>query len=372
MAVDVKSILLVEDEFIISMATKMILERNGYSVITASTGQQSIELVDKTPSISLVLMDINLGDGIDGTEAAKTILASHDLPVIFHSSHTEPQVVERTEGITSYGYIVKNSGETVLLASIKMAFKLFESKKALAHSRDLMSYIIAHNRSGVAVHDRDYKYVYVSKKYLEDYNLLEVDVIGKHHYEVFPDLPQKWRDVHKKALAGEVSSAEDDIFERADGSVQWTRWECRPWYEADGSIGGFIIYTEDITKRKTAEIAIRKSEKKYRAIIQATKDGFFTIQKNGKFADVNSTYSKMSGYSIEELLNMEIGDFEVQETKHDTSDRIEKIMNNGFDTFKTKHRRKDGSIIDVEVSAYYDDNELICFCRDVTDLKRAK
>jgi len=366
-----KTILLVEDEAIISMAVKMVLERNGYTVITAGTGARSISLMEENPHINLILMDINLGAGIDGTDAAKAILATHDVPVIFHSSHTETSVVEKTEGITSYGYIVKNSGETVLLASIKMAFRLFDAKKALAHSHDLMSYIIEHNRSAVAVHDRDYKYIYVSKQYLSDYNVLEKDIIGKHHYEVFPDLPQKWRDVHTKALAGEVSSAEDDIFERADGSVQWTRWECRPWYEADGSIGGFVIYTEVITKRKLAEIAVRKSEEKYRAIIQATKDGFWTVDKHGRFIDINSSYSRMSGYSVDELLRMGIRDVEALEDSQETADRTKKIMAQGYDNFMTRHRRKDGSEFDVEVSAYYLENEFICFCRDVTEMKRA-
>jgi PAS domain S-box-containing protein len=366
MSSGMKHILLVEDEAIICMATKMILERNGFNVVTVADGEKSIEIADTNPSINLILMDINLGTGIDGTEAAQAILAKHDVPIIFLSSHTEPEVVEKTEGITSYGYIVKNSGETVLLASIKMAFKLFESKRALAHSRDLMSYIIAHNRSGVAVHDREYKYVYVSKQYLEDYNLLEQDIIGKHHYEVFPDLPQKWRDVHKKALMGEVSSAEDDIFERADGSVQYTRWECRPWYEADGSIGGFIIYTEDITRKKLAEIAIRKSEEKYRATIHTMKDGFWTVNMDGKFTDVNESYSRMSGYSISELLGMGIADIDVLDNYNAISDRIDTIRRQGSYDFVSKHRRKDGLVIEVEISARCHDDEILCFCRDIT------
>ena len=77
MSAVIESILLVEDEFLISMATKMILERNGYSVITASTGEEAIEKVEQDPSINMILMDINLGDGIDGTEAAKAD-AAHD------------------------------------------------------------------------------------------------------------------------------------------------------------------------------------------------------------------------------------------------------------------------------------------------------
>lgn len=123
------------------------------------------------------------------------------------------------------------------------------NERELVHSRDLMRYIIEHNRSAVAVHDKDLKYMFVSQRYLDDYRVEDKDIIGKHHYEVFPDLPQKWRDVHRKALGGEISSAEKDLYIREDGTRDWTRWECRPWHEVDGSIGGIIIYTEVITER---------------------------------------------------------------------------------------------------------------------------
>ncbi|HEX2921834.1 MAG TPA: PAS domain-containing sensor histidine kinase [Bacteroidales bacterium] len=134
--------------------------------------------------------------------------------------------------------------------------------KKFAHSHDLMSYVIEHSRSAIAVHDRDLKYVFVSEKYLHEYNVKEKDIIGRHHYEIFPDLPQKWRDVHQRALHGEVISAEDDPYEKADGSIEWTRWECRPWFESDGSIGGIIVYTEVITKRKEAEFELIRAKER--------------------------------------------------------------------------------------------------------------
>ena len=124
-----KKVLLVEDEAIIAMNEKMVLERNGYSVLIAGNGDKAVRLATSDSGIDLVLMDIDLGKGMDGTEAARMILANRDLPIVFLSSHTEPEVVEKTEGITSFGYIVKNSGETVLLASIKMAFRLFDSRQ---------------------------------------------------------------------------------------------------------------------------------------------------------------------------------------------------------------------------------------------------
>ena len=73
--------------------------------------------------------------GIDGTEAATMILEECDVPLAFLSSHTEREVVEKTEGITSYGYIVKNSGDTVLLASMLMAFRLHKAHKNIQAQR---------------------------------------------------------------------------------------------------------------------------------------------------------------------------------------------------------------------------------------------
>jgi len=205
---------------------------------------------------------------MDGTQAAQEILRGHSIPVIFLSAHTEREVVEKTEKITSFGYVVKNTGSVVLSASIKMAFKLQAAYRALSHSHNLMRYVIEHSRSAIAIHDRSLNYVYVSKQYLLDYKISEDNVIGRHHYEVFPDLPQKWRDVHQRVLAGEVLSAEDDPYVRADGSVDWTRWECRPWYEADGSIGGIIVYTEVITRQKQVEEALKQSLQEKEALLQ--------------------------------------------------------------------------------------------------------
>jgi len=126
-----KTILLVDDEVIVAMNDVMKLKEYGYKVIHVLNGKKAIEAVNdnKTP-VDLILMDINLGEKLDGTEIAKTILKDHDIPLLFHSSHTEREIVDRTENITSYGYVVKD-GITVLDASIKMAFRLHEAYLSL-------------------------------------------------------------------------------------------------------------------------------------------------------------------------------------------------------------------------------------------------
>lgn len=133
-----RRILLVDDDAVISLNTAEVLRDHGYLVETVLSGERAVERACSQPAIDLVLMDINLRSGMDGTEAASRILAARELPIVFLSSHTEPEIVRRTEGITSYGYIVKHSGETVLLASIRMAFRLWEARQAQEQQRRII------------------------------------------------------------------------------------------------------------------------------------------------------------------------------------------------------------------------------------------
>lgn len=133
-----RTLLLVEDEAVIALLEKRVLEEHGYTVIHANSGESALEMVRTIPEIQLILMDIDLGTGMDGTIAAELILKETNIPIVFLSSHTEPEIVEKTEKITSYGYVVKNSSATVLDASIKMAFKLFDAQRTLEKTTELL------------------------------------------------------------------------------------------------------------------------------------------------------------------------------------------------------------------------------------------
>ncbi len=126
-----KKVLLVEDEALIALSEAQILKKHGFEVETAYSGRQAIEKTEADEEINLVLMDIDLGAGMDGTEAAEQIIKARDLPIVFLTSHTEKEYVDRVEKITGYGYIMKNSGEMVLIRSINMAYKLYEAHQRL-------------------------------------------------------------------------------------------------------------------------------------------------------------------------------------------------------------------------------------------------
>lgn len=133
------SVLLVEDEALIALAERQRLGDFGYRVHHVLTGEQAVAtVVEGAVPVDLVLMDIDLGRGIDGTEAARRILEHRDLPVVFLSSHTERDVVARTQEITSYGYVVKNSGTVVLDASITMAMRLFRERQERRRAEDAL------------------------------------------------------------------------------------------------------------------------------------------------------------------------------------------------------------------------------------------
>ena len=133
-----KTILLVEDEAITARVVYKALEKCGYCVIHADSGERAFELFEKNNDIDLILMDNNLGDGIDGPETAMKILKDHSLPVVFLSSHAESEIVEKTGKITSYGYVIKNTGISVIDITIKMAFKLFSANEKNRRNEELL------------------------------------------------------------------------------------------------------------------------------------------------------------------------------------------------------------------------------------------
>jgi PAS domain S-box-containing protein len=130
--------------------------------------------------------------------------------------------------------------------------------------------------TAIAVFDRDMHYLSASHRWLSDYGLTG-NIIGRSHYEIFPEIPEAWKAVHRRSLAGEMLSSDGDHFERADGSVQWVKWETLPWHTNTGEIGGIMITAEDITARKQAEEALRESEARWRFALQVAELGAWEL-----------------------------------------------------------------------------------------------
>jgi PAS domain S-box-containing protein len=125
--------------------------------------------------------------------------------------------------------------------------------------RELFHQFVRHTPAAVAMLDHQMRYLLVSDRWIKDYGIDGREIIGHSHYEVFPEIPDRWKEAHRRCLAGETLSASEDSFVRTTGLVDWLRWEIVPWREAGGEIGGMLMFTEVITARKLAEQALQKS-----------------------------------------------------------------------------------------------------------------
>ncbi len=126
------------------------------------------------------------------------------------------------------------------------------SAAALRESRQRLRLLLDHAPAALAMVDRDMRYLAVSQRWRDDYVLGERELVGHSHYEIFPEIGDAWKMVHRRGLAGETITCDEDRFERADGTVRWERWQVRPWHAADGTVGGIVIFSEDITQSKIA------------------------------------------------------------------------------------------------------------------------
>ena len=131
----------------------------------------------------------------------------------------------------------------------------------------------------------------------------------------------------------------------------------------------------DITEHKRAEAAIREQDEEYRTILKTTMEGVFILDLQGRFLEVNDTYCNMIGYSREELLRMSIPDVEADEKPAEVAANIQRIMQAGKARFERRQRRKDGTLVDLDVSVNFlsaRNGHFVCFLRDITERKRSE
>ena len=131
---------------------------------------------------------------------------------------------------------------------------------------------------------------------------------------------------------------------------------------------GYLGIANNITERKNAELALQQ----HKVAIETTHEGFWLVGSDGRILEANQAYADMSGYSIDELRGMHISSVEVRErSPEDVKSHIDKIKQQGWDVFETRHHRKDGKTIEVEVSTTFirESQQIVAFFRDISERK---
>jgi PAS domain S-box-containing protein len=157
---------------------------------------------------------------------------------------------------------------------------------------------------GIAIFDREMRYLAASATFLTDQGLPgETPLVGRRHYDVFPEIPQRWRDLHQRVLTEGVElSHEADPFLRANGRLDWIRWSMAPWRDDRGEIGGLVLYTEFVTPRVLAQMNLEAAEGRYRAVFDQVAVGAARVSPDGLFLEVNDRFCEITRWSREELL----------------------------------------------------------------------
>lgn len=302
-----KTILLVEDESLIAMAETRILEKYGYKVISVSTGEEAIKAVRNQAAIDLILMDINLGSGIDGTESAMLILEKHNLPLIFLSSHTEPEVVEKIEGITSYGYIVKNSGATALIASIKMAFRLFETRMKEREKEDALQEVSKFNEKilsespvGSSIYDAlSGKCVAANKAIAELIGADLEQVLAQNFYHIESWKKSKLLETAKSALSDNLNKKIEVTVTSTFGKRISFAYSFAPFLVSGKKY--LLFNLTDTTSYIERNTKVQDSENKFKSITDNAVDSIFIKGKTRRYTFVNRAMTKVIGLPEKEF-----------------------------------------------------------------------
>jgi two-component system sensor histidine kinase/response regulator len=248
--------------------------------------------------------------------------------------------------------------------------KLIEAD--LAASEALLKQFVEYSPAAIAMLDTEMRYLEVSQRWLTDYNLVGHNLIGRSHYEVFPDIPERWKDVHRRCLAGAVESSDEDTFPRADGTLEWMEWEIRPWHKPGRQIGGIILFTQVITERKRVEQALAEAVRREHASIENAPDVICSLDAEGLFVSVSPASLKVFGYRPEEMIGRHYTTFVVAEDIPKTADMRTSLFS-GLETtdFENRYRHRNGSSVYIMWTAYWSESEHLMFAvaRDITARK---
>ncbi len=369
-----KKILIVEDEAPTALHESKLLKNHGYTPVVAYSGEQAVELMNNDHEISLVLMDVELGAGIDGTETARQILELHTVPIVFISNHTEKKYIDRIKSITRYGFVYKNAGDVVLIESVRMAFELFESHLQLSESGKTYKALFDNNSSPILlIRPQTGEIVDANPAACSFYGWPKGRLIKMKIQEI-NQLPEEIVYREMKKAQGQVRNHFHFTHKIADGSEREVE-VCSSKLDIQGEQLLYSIIT-DVTEQKRAERKAIENAEKYRTLFEESPLGIFRSTPEGRFLEVNPTLASMLGYPSPESVLENI--YSIAEQIYVNSEERQPIVNEQWPSDKMHHyynryQRRDGSefVANLYLNTIHDENNQPLYfegiVEDITD-----
>ncbi len=354
-----KKILLVEDEAIIALYEAKTITKHGFEVVKAHSGEDAVEKADSDIEISLILMDIDLGEGIDGTEAARRILQNREIPIVFLTGHAEEEYVQRVKRITNYGYVLKNAGEFVLMEAINMAFNLFEANQGLKRenvtrreAEEELSSIYEHTPVLILLVDEERRIrkanAFISRFAGSPAQEMIGDRVGEvfrciHHLDDpegcgFGPFCSQCTIRRIIAEAFEIKKAyrqEEAVLPvEQHGENQELTFLVSTTIINKEQKHLCLITFEDITERKKMEETLRESEQRFKQIWDHMAVGVALVSLDFHIKSANDAYCHILGYSEEELRGTHIKDITHPETLKENLEKQERLARGEIDHYR--------------------------------------
>ena len=203
-----------------------------------------------------------------------------------------------------------------------------------------------------AIFDTDLRFLAASPRYLSECESLfsrrlPTDIVGRSVFEVFPDLPLRWREALARVLAGEELAEQEDFLLHEDGGTIFVRWSLKPWHTATGQISGALLFSEVITEQLTATRALAESEARFRATFENAAVGIAHVSSDFRWLRANRALCRILGWPIDELLTKSLRDISHPHDLEVDLAYVEQIRAGKIDSYDMDKRylRKDGAIV---------------------------
>jgi PAS domain S-box-containing protein len=348
-------VLYVDDEPSLLEIAQQFLEKDGeFRVETTTSARKALDS-SSILSYDVVISDYQMPD-MDGIAFLKAVRVQFgDLPFILFTGRGREEVV--IDAINNGADFYLQKGGDVKAQFAELAHKIRQAvarkRTEVAHreSERRLRLLIQQAPAALAMFDREMRYIVASRRWIADYHLNDREILGHSHYEIFPEISEELKAIHRRSLAGEILSSNEDKFVRQDGSVQWLAWEVRPWYETGNVIGGIIIFSEDISKRKRAEETLQESEEKFRSIVETSPNLIWETDLQGKFRYMSPIVQTILGYIPEESVGKSILDLVPEEGRSAATEELMHMISSegALSPIEIPARHRNGSDILLEI-----------------------
>jgi PAS domain S-box-containing protein len=278
--------------------------------------------------------------------------------------------------------ILAADGQVSQILSVSRDISLRKQLEAQLRQRESqLQLFVKYVPVGLAMFDRQMCYLSASDVWLDCHELRDRDIVGRSHYDLYPNLPQEWKEIHQRCLAGAIESCEEDLFPRPDGSIDWVRWEARPWYTDTDEVGGIIMFSEIITERKRQEAALLQSGRKFSAIFNQTFQLMGLVSLDGMLLEVNQAALNSIAAPESEIVGKSFWDapwWHTEQLQQQLKAAIATAASGQFVRYEVEFLNPSGgvTITDFSLKPMFDEvgqvESIVAEAHDITDRKQAQ